>query len=65
MRSTIESIKVSIDRAEGQQLRTQILALFGEAGSIGLYSKEMRGTPLANLFELLNESFESSRVRQT
>ena len=57
MRSNLDSLTLSISRKEGVELRNQILKLAG--GSLSLVP-DMRGTPLADLLELLEGNFEAT-----
>ncbi len=59
MKSKTESISVRIDRTQGLEMRNQILKL---TGGMPLHD-ELRGTPLAKLFELLSANFEESHQR--
>lgn len=58
MKAKAESISLTMTRKEGEELRSQILKLTNDGG-MKLYS-DLRGTPLADLFELLSGNFESS-----
>jgi hypothetical protein len=61
MKSRITEIQLTINAQEGMELRNQILGLLGEKGSMPLYT-DLKGTAISNLFRLLSDNFESTRV---
>jgi hypothetical protein len=59
MRATTDAISIKLTRDEGMQLRSQIIKLAGGT-TMELHAGDLRGTPLAHLFELLSGNFENS-----
>lgn len=60
MKAQQETISLTITRREGRELRGQIIKLTN--GTMDLYTKEMEGTPIAQLFELLGGNFDSTKA---
>jgi hypothetical protein len=58
VKSQTKSICITLTDAEGKELRNQILKLCN--GSMAMHAGEHKGTPLAELFELLSGNFEQS-----
>lgn len=58
MKVRSESITLTLSKKEGLELRNQIIGLTN--GTMDLYSGELKGTAIAELFELLSGNFESS-----
>ncbi len=60
MKSQTEAISIRLTREEGVEIRNQILKLLG-GDSMALHA-ELRGTPLAKLFEMLSANFVESHA---
>jgi hypothetical protein len=59
MKARAESITLTMSKKEGMELRNQIIEL--TEGTMILHT-ELKGTPIAELFELLSGNFENSTV---
>lgn len=57
MKARQTEIQITINQREGLELLTQILTALG-GNDMPLHGDQMRGTPLAHLFELLSSHFE-------
>jgi hypothetical protein len=60
MKARQTEIQITISQREGLELRNQILKALG-GNDMPLHGEQMRGTPLAHLFELLSTHFEHSK----
>jgi len=60
MNSKTESITITFSRKEGLEVRNQILGLVKKCKKDLHFDKDLKDSPLKNLFTLLGGNFESS-----
>lgn len=61
MKASTESVTLTINRREGQELLNQLIELTGGT-SMKLEAGELRCTSLGNLFQILSCNFDGVRV---